>query len=68
MPSTRTLDSRSVIETRLSCIPPMLAPPILISDDESLPRLVQELSSHPIIAVDTESNNELTSLPELSLK
>ena len=38
-------------------MPPMLAPPILISDDDSLARLVQELSGHPIIAVDTESNS-----------
>ena len=35
----------------------MLAPPILISDDDSLARLVQELSGHPVIAVDTESNS-----------
>ena len=38
-------------------MPPTLAPPILISDDDSLARLVQELSGHPIIAVDTESNS-----------
>ena len=38
-------------------MPPMLAPPILISDDDSLAQLVQELSGHPIIAVDTESNS-----------
>ena len=38
-------------------MPPMLAPPILISDEDSLARLVQELSGHPIIAVDTESNS-----------
>ena len=35
----------------------MFAPPILISDDESLARLVRELSGHPVIAVDTESNS-----------
>ncbi|HVL68034.1 MAG TPA: HRDC domain-containing protein [Vicinamibacterales bacterium] len=38
-------------------MPPALAPPILISDDDSLARLVQDLSAHPIIAVDTESNS-----------
>ena len=38
-------------------MPPTLSPPILISDDDSLARLVQELSGHPIIAVDTESNS-----------
>lgn len=52
-----TPDSRSVIETRLDRIPPMLAPPILISDEDGFAQLVQELSRHPIIAVDTESNS-----------
>jgi ribonuclease D len=35
----------------------MLPPPILIADDDSLARLVQELTLHPVIAVDTESNS-----------
>ena len=34
-----------------------LAPPNLISDDETLARLVEDLSVHPMIAVDTESNS-----------
>jgi ribonuclease D len=38
-------------------MPPVLEHPILISDDESLAQFVQELSRHPIIAVDTESNS-----------
>src|SRR5215212_5740794 len=38
-------------------MPPMLQPPILIADAESLARLVQELSRQPIVAVDTESNS-----------
>lgn len=38
-------------------MPPALSPPNLISDAASLARLVQELSDHPIIAVDTESNS-----------
>ncbi|MDQ3489239.1 MAG: HRDC domain-containing protein [Acidobacteriota bacterium] len=38
-------------------MPPVLPPPTLIADEESLGRLVQELSRHPIVAVDTESNS-----------
>jgi len=39
------------------CPSPTLPPPILIADEDGLVRLVQELSRHPIIAVDTESNS-----------
>lgn len=38
-------------------MPPVLPPPTLIADEASLGRLVQELSRHPIVAVDTESNS-----------
>jgi ribonuclease D len=38
-------------------MPPVLPPPVLIADEESLGRLVQELARHPIVAVDTESNS-----------
>ena len=36
---------------------PPLPPPILVADDESLAQLVRVLASHPIVAVDTESNS-----------
>ena len=36
---------------------PTLAPAVLIADDDRLAQLVHELSDHPIIAVDTESNS-----------
>jgi ribonuclease D len=34
-----------------------LAPPILVADEESLGQLVGALASHPVVAVDTESNS-----------
>ncbi len=34
-----------------------LAPPILVADEESLDRMVGALASHPVVAVDTESNS-----------
>jgi ribonuclease D len=34
-----------------------LPPPVLVADDESLGGLVRTLASHPIVAVDTESNS-----------
>ena len=34
-----------------------LAPPILVADEDSLDRLVQTLATHPVVAVDTESNS-----------
>jgi ribonuclease D len=34
-----------------------LAPPILVADEESLGRLAGALASHPVVAVDTESNS-----------
>src|SRR6186997_2655522 len=36
---------------------PLLPPPVLVADDESLAQLVRVLASHPIVAVDTESNS-----------
>src|SRR5947207_10292116 len=34
-----------------------LPPPILVADEEALGRLVAVLASHPIVAIDTESNS-----------
>ena len=34
-----------------------LPPPILVADEDSLGRLVRALTSHPVVAVDTESNS-----------
>ncbi len=34
-----------------------LPPPILVADEQSLSRLVSELASYPVVAVDTESNS-----------
>jgi ribonuclease D len=34
-----------------------LPPPILVADEENLGRLIRTLASHPIVAVDTESNS-----------
>ena len=34
-----------------------LPPPILVADEDNLGRLVQALVSHPVVAVDTESNS-----------
>src|SRR5665213_518959 len=34
-----------------------LPPPILVADEESLGRVVRELASYPVVAVDTESNS-----------
>jgi ribonuclease D len=34
-----------------------LPPPVLVVDDEGLVRLVRALASHPVVAVDTESNS-----------
>ena len=34
-----------------------LPPPILVADEDSLDRLVRDLASHPVVAVDTESNS-----------
>jgi ribonuclease D len=36
---------------------PLLPPPILVADDESLTQLVRALASCPVVAVDTESNS-----------
>src|ERR1700675_858798 len=32
-------------------------PPLLVADEDSLARLVRALASHPVVAVDTESNS-----------
>ena len=37
--------------------PAPLPPPVLVADEESLGRLVRELASYPVVAVDTESNS-----------
>jgi ribonuclease D len=34
-----------------------LPPPILVADEDSLGRLVRELATYPVVAVDTESNS-----------
>ena len=34
-----------------------LPPPILVADEDGLGRLCRALGSHPIVAVDTESNS-----------
>jgi len=36
---------------------PLLPPPVLVADDDSLGRLVEALAEHPVVAVDTESNS-----------